>query len=112
MTAALPGQHRSDRAAGHLEEAPQVDSNHGVIVLIGVVGERLAYVDTGIVDDGVDPPEAVHSRIDDMAANARLGHVGGHRQYVWVIRGIDRTGVRDDGVTKPAVGGDQGGADA
>jgi len=112
VTSALPGQHRGDGAAGHLEEAPQVDSSHGVIVLVGVVGERLGDEDAGIVDDGVDPAEAGQGRVHDAGANAPRGHVAGRGQYIRIIRLADRAGVRDHGVTKLAVGGDQGGADA
>ena len=58
------------------------------------------------------PAEAGQCRVYDAGADARRGHVAGHGQYIRIIRLVDRAGVRDGCVTKLAVGGDQGGADA
>ena len=57
MTLPAAGQHGRDRRPRHLEEPALVDTRDGVVVGVGVVGERFRDEDTCVVDDGVDPAE-------------------------------------------------------
>ena len=62
-------QHRRDGALGELEEPAQVDPEDQVVVVGGVLGERLGDEDAGVVDQRVDPAELV-------AAPASIDPVG------------------------------------
>ena len=57
--AAALGDHLRDRALGDVEEPGEVDGGDRVVVVERVLGERLADVDPGVVDQGVDPAEPV-----------------------------------------------------
>ena len=56
--------HLRDRQLGDVEEPGQVHGGDRSVVLDGVIRERLADVDTGVVDQRVDPPEAIESLVD------------------------------------------------
>jgi hypothetical protein len=88
-----------------------VHPGHRVVVLVGVVGERLGDEHSGIVDQGVDPAEPVQGMFDDVRAGARPGQVPRHREH-FGVGAVDGAGGRDHGVAELAVGGNQARADA
>ena len=92
-----------DRGAGNLEEAAQVHTGDGVVVVVGVVGERFGDEDPRIVDHGVDPTEPLQGGIDDPLSDPGLRDVAGHRQHHRVVALGDRARVGDDGVAELAV---------
>src|SRR5258708_33789145 len=63
--AAAPLQHLADGTLRQPEEAGEVDADHGCVVVIRIVGERLGDVDAGVVDERVDAPEAPDGCGDD-----------------------------------------------
>jgi hypothetical protein len=59
-------QHFREDALGQDEEAREVDPDNGVVVVPGVIKERLTEVDAGIIDERVDAPE-LPERLADNA---------------------------------------------
>src|SRR6266550_1435896 len=78
VTAVSPPLVSEAGAAGDVEEAAQIHPGHRVVVLVGVVGERLGDERSGIVDQGVDPAEPVQGVFHDVRAGARPGQVPRH----------------------------------
>jgi hypothetical protein len=111
VAAVAVGEHRGDGAAGDVEEAAQVHPGHHLVVLVGVVGERLGDEHSGVVDQGVDPAEPVQGLFDDVRAGARPGQVPLHREH-FGVGAVDGAGGRDHGVAELAVGDNQARADA
>ena len=112
VSGAVAREHGGDGTAGHLEESTQVHTRDCVVVLVGVVGERLADEDAGVVDERVDPTEPAQGGVDDPGPGAVLSHVDGHGQHLGIVRFSDGPGYCDDRVAELAVSGNQGGADA
>jgi hypothetical protein len=65
------GEHWPDSALGHVEEPGKVDRGDRGKVIDRVVGERLADVHPGVVDQGVDPSEPLECPLNH--ATGRLG---------------------------------------
>ena len=105
-------EHPGHRGPGDLEEAAQVHPGDGVVVLVGVVGERFGDEDARVVDDGVDAPEAVDRRVDHASSFAMLCDVARDGQHHRVVTGFDGAGVGHHRVPELAVSGDQAGADS
>ena len=112
VAAAALRQHRGHCGTRNLEEATHVHSRDGVIVLVGVLGERLGDEDPGVVDHGVDPAEPCQRRVDDPLSDARPRDVAGHRQHHRVVALFDGAGVGDHRVSELAVCRHQALADA
>src|SRR5580704_969665 len=67
-----------DHPRRDVEEAEEVDGDQGVEILEGVVGEGFGDVDTGVVDQGVDPAEESERLLDDATGRVGVGDVPGH----------------------------------
>jgi hypothetical protein len=63
------------------------------VVLRRVVGERLGDEDAGVVDQGVDAPEARQRVAGDPVRGGGLGDVSLDGEHVRVLRRLDRAGV-------------------
>ena len=61
----------------HQEHAAQVDVQHLVPVVVLHPDQQLIPRDAGVVDQHVDPPEALLRRLDEALAVLALGRVGG-----------------------------------
>jgi hypothetical protein len=68
-------EHLFDRARRDVKEAGQVDRGQSVEVLKRVVRERLADVEAGVVDQGVDPTETLDRRVHDALRGVRIRDV-------------------------------------
>jgi hypothetical protein len=68
MTAAVPGEHGGDCAAGDVEEAPQIHPGDRVVIFVGVIGERLGDEDPSVIDQGVDPAKPRQRLLGDAGA--------------------------------------------
>ena len=112
VSAALARQHRRDRGARNLEESTKIHPCDGVIVFVGVVGERLGNEDPRVVDHRVDPAESLHRRVDDALADAGLCDVATYRLDHRVVALGDGAGVGNHRITELAVCRHQALADA
>jgi hypothetical protein len=83
------GQHRGDDGAGYLEETAKIHARDGLVVGVGVFGERLRDEDACVVDQCVDAAEPVDCRVDDAPTNSGLRDVAGNRQHHRVVAGLD-----------------------
>src|SRR3954468_7396203 len=110
--AAALGEQVRDGPLGEVEDAGDVDTRHGGVVLGGVLGERLGDEDARVVDHGVDAPEPLHGGLDDAPRGGRVGDVALDGEDVRVVHGCNGARGGDDGVAELAVALDEGGADA
>ena len=94
--ATAPCEHLGDGALGEQEEPSEVDADRGCVVVAGVVGERLGDKDSGVVDEGVDSPEALHGPSDDALDGLRVGDVSVDGQDRRVLGRPDRSGAGHD----------------
>src|ERR1700685_595667 len=96
-------EHALDRSRCDVKEASEVHGDHGVEVLEGVVGEGLADIDPGVVDQRVDPPEARHRLLDDAFGRVRVSDVTLDGDNPGVLRRGDGSGGRDHRVAQLTV---------
>src|SRR4029077_7359246 len=85
VPAAALGEHRSDGAARDVEETAQVDPGHGVVVLVGVVGEWFAEEDPGVVHQRVHAAETRQCLFDDIGAGARPRQVATYGEHLGIL---------------------------
>ena len=69
-----------------LKNAAQVDAADRSVVGGRVVGEGLADVDTGVVDDAVDPPEVLERPHHDSPGRLDFGDIALDGEEVLVVR--------------------------
>ena len=74
--------HLGDGELGDVEEARDVDADHGRIVFGGVLRERLGDEDAGVVDQRVDAAEALDGLRDHALGGVPVGDVAGHGEHV------------------------------
>src|SRR3954471_3291080 len=95
-----------------LKKPVRLTPDQRVVVLGGVVGERLGDEDPGVVHECVHPAEVADSGIDDDAGDGWIGDVTGDGDHAYVMGSRDRARVGDDGSTVLSVGLHERGADA
>ena len=94
MAAFPAGEHCGHRRTGKLKEATEIHSGGRVIVIVGVLGERLGNEDAGIVDNHVNPSEPLQRGINDALADATLRDIAGNREHHGVVRLNHRSQIR------------------
>lgn len=72
----------------------------GVVVFSGVLGERLADVDAGVVHQRVDPAKSRDSFGNDTLGGRRITDITSYRQDVRVVRRLDRARGRDNAIAE------------
>jgi hypothetical protein len=82
----LREQHRKHRLR-HVDRAHQVHLHHQRLVLRRAVAERGGAHQAGAVEEGVDPPEALHGGAHHRAARFEVAHVEGQGGDVAGARG-------------------------
>ena len=97
--AAALDEHLSDRTLSDVEEPGEVDRRDRGVLIEGVVGERLADEESGVVDQRVDPTEPVECQFDHALGGLRLGDVTRYREHVGFAGRADRARGRDDRIT-------------
>jgi hypothetical protein len=81
----------ADDALREVEEAIQVHGRHRREVVVGVVQEPFADEDPRVVDQHVNPPEAVERFVKDVLSGLGLRNVALDRVHVGPVRrGIER----------------------
>jgi hypothetical protein len=83
--AAVAVEHRLHRPLRDAEETAQVHTGHEVVVLVGVLGERLGDEHTGVVDEGVDVAERGQCPVHDARGDGGIGDVTGDGQHLLVV---------------------------
>jgi hypothetical protein len=102
-------EHVGDRELGDPKEANQVDPHYRIELVHGVVGERASNEDPSVVDQRVDPSEAVHTRVDDAICRRWVGDITSNGEEIGVVGLDDGARVSNDGVAELAVGGNKAG---
>jgi hypothetical protein len=110
--AAAVDEHLLDGELGNAEEAGQVHSDRGGVVVLRVVSERLGHEDARVVDQGVDPAELRDARRDHALGGGRVGDVALDGEDARVAGGGNGARGGDDGVAQLPVGVHDAGADA
>jgi hypothetical protein len=96
-------EHMLDCSRGDVKEADKVDCHHGVEVLDRVLGEGLADIDSGVVDQRVDLAIALERCVDDSLRRAGVGNIALDGDDARVLALLDRSGRRDHAVAQPSV---------
>ena len=104
-------QHLRGGALGDVEEAIDVDPHHQGVVLARVLGERLREKDARVVDQGVDPAEALESLLHDPLSGGRVADIAGDREHVRIVALLDGAGGGDHPIIAVAIGLNQACAD-
>lgn len=99
--------HLGDGELRDSEKSGDVDAQHRGEIIAGVAGERLGDKDAGVVDERVDPPEAIHSCGDDALGRLGIRDIAGYGQNVVIIRPVNRTRRCDDPVSQPPISFDE-----
>jgi hypothetical protein len=107
-----PLQHLPDGSLGHQEEPRQVHPHDGPVILGGVVGKRLRYVDPGVVDEGVDPSEVLDGLTHDPISRRRFRDVAVDHHHLRVVWGFHGQRAGNDGPPSLPVTRHDPGADA
>ncbi len=104
--------HLPDRPLGDVEEPGQVHGRDRGIVLDRVLRERFADVDTGVVDQRVDPPESIAGLVDRTLRGFGVSDVASNRDVFVVVRSRERARDADDGISGATVASYKACADA
>jgi hypothetical protein len=83
-------EHCRDGRTGHLEVPAEVHAGDVVIVVVGVVDERLRYEDARVVHDGVESAEPFDGRVDDALTHRRFRDVARYGKHHRVVGVGDR----------------------
>jgi hypothetical protein len=110
--AAAPLEHLGDGPFGQPEEATEVDPDSDREVVGCVVGERLRDEDAGVVDEGVDAPEAFKCPTDDPVGGGGIGDVSFDAEHARVPSWLERARSGDNRPAPPPILCDKAGADA
>ena len=78
--------HLGDGELRDVKEPADVDAQDRCVVGLGVLGERLADEDAGVVDERVDPAEPGHAFGDRTLGRLPIGNVAGDGNDVIVAR--------------------------
>ena len=78
--------HFGDRELRDVKEAGEVHGHHRRVVSPGVLSERFADKDAGIVDERVDAPEPGHTFRDCTLGRLPIGDVAGDDQNAVIAR--------------------------
>jgi hypothetical protein len=89
----------------------EIDVQHFAEIVCGVVGDRLADEDTGIVDDGVDPSVPVDGGIDNPCCDVAILDRTSYRNHIAVIAWTNVARIRDHCISEISVGSDEASAD-
>ena len=78
-----------DRQLGDVEEPGEVHGRDRGVVIERVLRERFADVDTGVVDQRVDPPEPIASLLDGASCGFRICDVASDRDVIGLVGSAD-----------------------
>ena len=84
-------RHLGDRKLRDMEEPRDVDRHDGRVVGLGILGERFADEDAGVVDQRVDTPEPRHPIRNGTLCGAAVGNVTASVTDRTINRGVSVT---------------------
>jgi hypothetical protein len=78
--------HLGDGELRDVKKACDIDAQDRRVVCLGVLGERFADKDAGVVDQRVDAPEPGHAFRDSTLGRFSIGDIAGDDQNVVIAR--------------------------
>jgi hypothetical protein len=108
----MPLLHLCDGKLRDVKEAREVDAQHGRVISLSILSERLGDEYASVVDERIDTSESGQAFGNRTLGRLAVGNVAGHRQDLVIVGWPDRPRRRDHRVIAIAICFDKGCAHA